>query len=122
MKSDTFELDGIQVLIEGDGEQTILMIHGWPDTYRLWDAQVAELGQHYRCVRFTLPGFDIAKPARASSLQQVVDLIRAIADRASPDRAVIVMVHDWGCIFGYEYVAQHPARVARPTQHGLARR
>ena len=39
-------IDGIEVLIEGSGRpdaQTIVMIHGWPDTLRLWDAQVAAL-------------------------------------------------------------------------------
>ena len=44
------------------------MIHGWPDTYRLWDAQVAFFKDRYRCVRFTLPGFDIDKPRRAFSV------------------------------------------------------
>ena len=103
----------VDVLVEGDGRDSIVMVHGWPDTYRLWDAQVEALKSRYRCVRFTLPGFDIAKPLRPSSLQQVVDLIGAIADRTSPDRPVIVMAHDWGCLFAYEFVAQQPARVAR---------
>ena len=56
------QVDGIELHVDGEGAETIVMVHGWPDTYRLWDAQVAFLRSRYQCVRFTLPGFDIAKP------------------------------------------------------------
>lgn len=51
----------VDVHVEGEGAETIIMVHGWPDTYRVWDAQVQGLKSRYRCVRFTLPGFDAAK-------------------------------------------------------------
>jgi pimeloyl-ACP methyl ester carboxylesterase len=41
--SSTLQIDGIDVFVEGEGNETIAMIHGWPDTYRLWDTQVAFL-------------------------------------------------------------------------------
>ena len=65
-------VDDIDVYIEGgvEGSETIVMIHGWPDTYRLWDAQVEELKSRYRCVRFTLPGFDLGKSCRGVNLIQ----------------------------------------------------
>lgn len=106
-------VDGVEVFIEGEGPQTVVMIHGWPDTHRLWDAQVALLKGRYRCVRFTLPGFDPAQPARAASLVQMVGLFKAIVDRVSPAQPVTLLLHDWGAIFGYEFAAQHPDRVAR---------
>ena len=55
-------IDDVEVHVEGEGAETIVMVHGWPDTYRLWDSAVAALKDRYRCVRFTLPGFDAAKP------------------------------------------------------------
>lgn len=109
----TIDVDGIRVLLEGQGEQTILMIHGWPDSHRLWDAQVRALAGRFRCARFTLPGFDLALPSRPTSMQQMTALIAAIVDAVSPQRPVILMLHDWGCIFGYQYWALNPARVAR---------
>ena len=36
----TLQVSDVEVYIEGAGD-TIVMVHGWPDTYRLWDAQVA---------------------------------------------------------------------------------
>ena len=32
------DIDGIDVRVEGEGAETVVMIHGWPDTLRLWDA------------------------------------------------------------------------------------
>jgi pimeloyl-ACP methyl ester carboxylesterase len=109
----TIQVNGIDVLIEGEGDETIVMIHGWPDTYRLWDAQVAALKTSYRCVRFTLPGFDVAKPRRAYSLSETIHLFKSIVQRASPDRKVILMLHDWGCVFGYQFYMQNQAMVSR---------
>jgi len=106
-------LDDVDVQVEGAGTQAIVMIHGWPDTLRLWDAPVAALRDGYRCVRFTLPGFDLAKPPRATSLDALISLFARIVDRASPDAPVTLMLHDWGCVFGYEFAARHPDRVAR---------
>jgi pimeloyl-ACP methyl ester carboxylesterase len=89
------------------------MMHGWPDTLRLWDGTVAALKDGYRCVRFTQPGFDPAHPRRMRSLDALVTLYAAIIDRVSPGRPVTLLLHDWGCVFGYQYAMRHPARVAR---------
>jgi pimeloyl-ACP methyl ester carboxylesterase len=89
------------------------MIHGWPDTYRLWDAQVAHFKDRYRCIRFTLPGFDIDKPRRAVPLEEMIETLRTIVEEASPGRPVILMLHDWGCAFGYQLAMRHPSLVSR---------
>ena len=106
-------IDGIDVLIEGEGAHTVVMVHGWPDTYRVWDAQVAALHVHYRCVRFTLPGFDISKPRRAYSLDETVSTLLHIVEQVSPNDKVTLLLHDWGCVFGYQFYMCHPDRVAR---------
>jgi len=107
------QVDGIDVQVEGEGAESIVMVHGWPDTYRLWDAQVAFLREKYKCVRFTLPGYDIAKPRRACSIDEFAEFLRQVIERVSPDRKVILLVHDWGCLFGYQFYARHPQLVSR---------
>ncbi|HSW07482.1 alpha/beta fold hydrolase, partial [Aquabacterium sp.] len=92
---------------------TLVMLHGWPDTWRLWDAQMPALLPHYRCVRLTLPGFGAGEPARAVPLARLIDGLREVVETLSPGRPVILMLHDWGCLFGYQFVMQHPALVAR---------
>lgn len=105
-------VDGIELLIEGAGEPTLVLVHGWPDTLRLWDAAVARWREHWRCVRFTLPGFDVARPRRAPSLDAIVEFLARVVDAVSPDRPVVLLLHDWGCVFGYAYQRRHPQRVA----------
>jgi pimeloyl-ACP methyl ester carboxylesterase len=101
------------VLVEGRGDKAVVMIHGWPDTYRLWDRQVAALAEHYRCVRFTLPGFEPALPGRAYALDEVVETIRHVVEQACPGQKVILMLHDWGCFYGYQFATRHPELVER---------
>lgn len=105
-------VDGIPLYIAGDGPETIIMIHGWPDTYRIWADQAVHFSARYRCVRFTLPGFD-GSTGEGFTLAQVTEKIRRIAEAVSPDKPVILMIHDWGCIFGYQFAMQYPERVSR---------
>jgi pimeloyl-ACP methyl ester carboxylesterase len=105
-------VDGVDIYIEGDGAETIVMIHGWPDTYRVWDAQVAELRHRYRCVRFTLPGFDITKPRRSYSLDAMMRVLLHIVNSVNKKEKVILMLHDWGCVFGYEFYMRNKALVS----------
>jgi pimeloyl-ACP methyl ester carboxylesterase len=109
------QVDGIEVFVEGavEGAETLVMVHGWPDTHRLWDGQAAFFGTQYRCVRFTLPGFDIDKPRRAYSLDEIVTTLRKVVEAVSPGRPVILMLHDWGCIFGYEFYMRYPSLVSK---------
>ena len=107
------KIDGVEVIVEGQGPKAGVMIHGWPDTHRLWDGQVAALEDHYRCVRFTLPGCDLSQPGRAYSLDEVVDTIRKVVAEACPGGRATLLLHDWGCFFGYQFAMRHPEMVER---------
>lgn len=109
----TLTVDGTCVRIEGHGPQVLLMVHGWPDTAALWDPQVAHFRDRYRCARFTLPGFDVGAPRRAPDLDGMVAHLAAIVDAVSPGAPVILLLHDWGAVYGYQYALRHAARVAR---------
>jgi pimeloyl-ACP methyl ester carboxylesterase len=112
MQSTTI-IDGIDVIIEGEGERTIVMVHGWPDTYRVWDAQVASFQAHYRCVRFTLPGFDASKPRHAYGLDEMMGIFANIVKAVSPIDKVTMLMHDWGAAFGYQFCMRYPHLVER---------
>jgi pimeloyl-ACP methyl ester carboxylesterase len=110
---ESFRIDGVTVQAEGTGPEVLLMLHGWPDTHRLWDAQVAAFAARFRCVRFTLPGFEPSTPPDPASLDRIVELLHRVSLRTSPDRPVTLLLHDWGCLFGYQFAMRHPQRVAR---------
>jgi len=111
--SDLVTVADVDVHVEGDGAETIFMVHGWPDTYRLWDAQVQALKSHYRCVRFTLPGFDAAKARRAYSLDEMIGFLKTLIEQICPGQKVILMLHDWGCFFGYQFYMRNPQMVSK---------
>jgi len=101
------------VHVEGNGPDTIIMVHGFPDTYRLWDGTVEALKDRYQCARFTLPGFVGGARREGYPLEDIIGLINAIAAQVSPDRKIILMAHDWGCMFAYQFYARNPEMVAR---------
>lgn len=103
----------VDVIVEGAGAKAIVMVHGWPDTHRLWDAQVEALKKRYRCVRFTLPGFDRAGPKRAFSFGELLETMRQVVEQACPGERVTLLLHDWGCFFGYQFAMRHPDLVER---------
>ena len=96
-----------------DVRGTVVLLHGWPDTAALWDGTVAALSPQWRCVRFTLPGFAPADPPGAHTLAQVEQQLLAVVQHADGGRPVTLLLHDWGCLFGYHFLRQHPQLVSR---------
>jgi pimeloyl-ACP methyl ester carboxylesterase len=111
--SEQFSVAGVPVFVEGEGDETIVMVHGWPDTYRLWDAQVAALRSRYKCVRFTLPGFEPGSKRRATPHVEMLAVFKNIVEIAGQHKPVTLMLHDWGCIFGYQFAMVYPRLVKR---------
>lgn len=109
--TETRHIAGLDVTVEGDGMRTVVMVHGWLDTDALWAPQVAAFRTHARCVRFTLPGFDRNHPRRVYGIDEIVAAMKEIVDAVSPDRPVTLLLHDWGCPFGYRFAQAHPSWV-----------
>jgi cis-3-alkyl-4-acyloxetan-2-one decarboxylase len=109
----TEEIEGITVYVSGNSGPAVLFLHGWPDSYRLWDSAVAALSPQFRCIRFSLPGYDLSKPPRGTSAEEMNALIATILDRIVPGEKVHLVMHDWGCIFGQYVMQVHADRIAR---------
>ena len=101
------------MIVEGAGPRTIVMVHGWPDTHRLWDSTVEALKGQFRCVRFTLPGFEPGAPKRAHPFSELMQFLLGAAEKYCPGERVTLLLHDWGCLFGYQFAMRHPELVER---------
>jgi haloalkane dehalogenase len=91
----------------------LCLLHGIPDSGRVWDGTRAALGGAHRTVAPDLPGFgDAAAPARPRDLAELGALTdRLLAGLDLPARVVLV-VHDVGGLFGLAWAVARPERLA----------
>lgn len=80
------------------GKPLILFVHGFPEFWYEWEAQLAEFGGDYFAVAPDLRGFNLsdmpADPA-AYKAKHIVEDLRLFAAHLGYDRFVLV-AHDWG--------------------------
>ncbi len=106
------KIAGVDVHIEGAGAETLVMIHGWPDTHRVWDSTVAHFKTRYRCVCFELPGYEPGA-ACAYTIAELTGIFRQICEQVNSGKPVLLLVHDWGCFFGGQFAMRHPQLIQK---------
>jgi pimeloyl-ACP methyl ester carboxylesterase len=108
---------GIEVFVEGpDDGPPVLLMHGWPDSHRLWRHQVKALSEAgYRTIAPDLRGFgDSDRPEEVEAYKlahSVADMV-AVLDACDVSKAKVV-AHDWGAVAAWGMTAFVPDRVER---------
>ncbi|WP_137722875.1 alpha/beta fold hydrolase [Prescottella subtropica] len=102
-----------------DGE-TLVLVHGWPDTHDLWRHVVPHLAETFRIVSYDTRGAGASSAPAAVSAYTLPELARdlfAVIDAVSPDTPVHVLAHDWGAVEAWEAVCEPGAgeRIASYT-------
>jgi pimeloyl-ACP methyl ester carboxylesterase len=113
------EANGISLYVEEHGDGVpVLLLHGWPDSARLWRHQVPVLAASgYRVITPDLRGFGRSEqPAevRSYGLRNVVGDVRALLDQLGVETAHVVG-HDWGAAVAWLTAILHPDRVRTLT-------
>ncbi|AHH96019.1 SDR family oxidoreductase [Kutzneria albida] len=112
MKTSTVTSHGVRLAVfeQGDPErQTVLLVHGYPDTHAVWDEVAEALAEDYHVVRYDVRG---AGASQVPSTQDGYRLellgadLMAVADAVSPHQPVHVVAHDWGSIQSWEAVTE----------------
>ena len=107
--------DGVELAVLDEGEgHPVLLLHGFPDSSRLWRHQVAALSAAgMRAIVPDLRGFgESDKPAAVEEYaiaRSVADMV-AILDALAIDRAHVVG-HDFGAVVAWVLAALLPERV-----------
>lgn len=93
----------------GQGE-TILLIHGNPDSADYWDGLAPYLSTKYRCIMPDLPGFgrsDISKDF-AFTLDGCLNWLQSFVNALAIKDPVHLVVHDVGTFYGLTWAIRYP--------------
>jgi pimeloyl-ACP methyl ester carboxylesterase len=92
-----------------ENPETILFLHGFPDTHKTWEFQVEAFKNEYRIIAFDCRGVGSSTaPARRSGyhidnlLQDVTSVIDTVVGR---ETKVHLVGHDWGAVILWCYVS-----------------
>lgn len=96
---------------ETDRRPTIVFLHGTRLTGASWAAQVAALGDEFRCFAPDLPGHGTAA-GTTFTIESAADHVLAALDRDSPDRPVILVGLSLGGYVAMAVAARRPERIA----------
>ncbi|WP_051969374.1 SDR family oxidoreductase [Kitasatospora azatica] len=103
---------GVELAVFEQGDPTaptVLLVHGYPDTHRVWDDVAAELAADHHVVRYDVRGAgESGAPDSRDGyrLELLANDLFAVADAVSPDRPVHVVAHDWGSLQSWEAVTE----------------
>lgn len=106
--------------VEGTG-QAIVLIHGWPMSARMWDAQAKELKNFYQVVRYDRRGFGRSPGAVGveQSAEHDAQDLEALLQYLKISHAYIVG-HSQGGSVAQRFTLDHPDQVDALILHGAA--
>jgi pimeloyl-ACP methyl ester carboxylesterase len=104
--------DGIDLAVQETGDPagpTVVLVHGYPDTHRMWLPVAERLAPHLRVVVYDTRGQGLSPtdaPDAAFALPHLAADLMAVIDDASPDRPAHLVGHDWGSVQAWEAVCE----------------
>jgi epoxide hydrolase 4 len=107
----------------------VVMIHGFPDFWYTWRAQMPELAKHFRVVALDMRGYnksDQPEGVDNYAMPKLIADIDAVLKHFKEDKAIIVG-HDWGGIVAWTFAMTFPDKTDKlvilnlPHPKGLQR-
>jgi len=92
----------------------VLLLHGFPDTARMWDAQITALhAAGYRCLAPDTVGCgesQVAAKLADYNARTITNDHRALLDHLNINRAAVIG-HDWGAVLAWLLAGHDPDRI-----------
>lgn len=109
-------VNGVRLHYARTGEgKLMLFLHGFPEFWYAWKAQLAEFGRDHLAVAVDMRGYNLsAKPAAVEeyAIPKLVEDVRALAEHLGHKKMVLVG-HDWGGVVAWFFAVTHPAMVEK---------
>ncbi|HEX6116889.1 MAG TPA: alpha/beta hydrolase [Solirubrobacterales bacterium] len=110
------ELEGARIhYVERGSGPPVLMLHGFPQFWWLWRAQLADLGRDHRVVAPDMRGYNLSsapQDVEAYRMRHLIADVRGLVERLGGEPVVLVG-HDWGGIVSWAFAIKHPELVDR---------
>lgn len=87
--------------------ETVVLIHGYPDSAEVWNGVAEQLAQHFHVVAYDVRGAgksDIPARQRDYAFDILMGDLSNVIACVSPNRPVHLVGHDWGALQGWEAV------------------
>jgi pimeloyl-ACP methyl ester carboxylesterase len=116
LQHDYADVNGVRLHYAKAGQgKLIVFVHGFPEFWYCWKAQLAEFGRDHLAVAPDMRGYNLSsKPAEVSqyAVPLLVEDIRAFARSLGHERFVLV-AHDWGGGVAWSFAIRHPECVEK---------
>lgn len=102
---------GMHYVEGGTGEQTLLLLHGWPSTWYEWREVMPELAEDFRVIAVDLPGLGDSEGAPPSyDKATMARYVTGLADQLGVESYTLA-AHDFGAGVAYQVAVQQPERI-----------
>ncbi len=114
---DLIEVAGVTLHVRDSGPKDappIILLHGFGASLHTWEAWARLLSNHYRIIRFDLPGSGLSPPDPTGdySDKRSMQLLAALMDHLGVARATLVG-NSMGGRIAWSFAARYPERVDR---------
>ena len=111
------QVDGIGInYVRGGHGPTLLLLHGYPQTWYSWDDILPALAEHYTVVAPDLPGAGLSNAPSAAAeytKKAMAADIYGLMVKLGLSRNISIVGHDIGTMVAYSYAAAHPRDVVK---------
>jgi pimeloyl-ACP methyl ester carboxylesterase len=124
MKHRTIDIENVNIHYVEAGErsvtdsprQTIVFLHGFPEYWGTWHAQLDYFSNDYRVIAPDLPGYNLSDKPEEQAFYAVPKLIQFIVkfiQGVAPREKIILVAHDWGGVIAWPIAAFFPKLIDR---------
>ncbi|WP_144207761.1 alpha/beta fold hydrolase [Shewanella donghaensis] len=99
-----------------DAKPCMIFLHGFPEYWGTWQAQLDYFSTEFRVIAPDLPGYNLSDKPKALSFYKLPNLIAFLAKFVgiiSPEQPVILVAHDWGGAIAWPLAAFHSHLISK---------
>jgi pimeloyl-ACP methyl ester carboxylesterase len=113
----TVEIDGLKIFYREAGPAnapTVLMLHGFPSSSRMWEPLLPLLSDKYHLIALDYPGFGNSSAPSPVNFEYTFDNLAKVTNELTTKLGItdyVLFMQDYGGPVGFRLALSHPKRV-----------